>query len=155
MPEAGTRKIVINGEESYLPAEEVALAELVRQGCALKARICADTNELHRIKNALAHIATGLREAGSQTVHLRAVTGQSATVRFERCYLVDGEGAEKLRKLLGGSWSEVFSRRVTYAMARSAHAWLQQQSQAIRKAVGETYAVKAKKPAVDFTDVAG
>lgn len=154
MPQAGTRKILVRGQEIYLPEHEARVTELLRQGCRLQQRLDATKRDLDVIKEELAEIATQKR-GDKATVHLSGVDGQAARVVWRREIVVDAQAAESLRATLGRAWSRLFNTRTTYTLARGYQSWMRAPQGAhdqLKKKIAAAFAVREKKPAVQLID---
>lgn len=154
MPQAGTRRVEIDGQKTYLPGEDARIVELLQAGLRLQQRIEGEVEQLQAIKDELAEIAAGRR--GSQsTVYLTSPDGQEAKVTWRKDYPVDPVRAEQLREPLGKAFSKVFATKTTYSLARGYKRFMQLpqgELEALKKRVAAAFAPREHRPAVTLTD---
>lgn len=149
MPAPGTRRVEIDGQKQYLPAEEAELEELLNSGCALQDQLAVQEKRLKAIRQRLCEIAEQ-RRGDAATVKLEALSGAQAVVTWARQIEVDPARAERLKDRLGPAWGQLFNTRTTYTMSRGYKQWMRKQQPAdlerAKKEIGAAFQVNEKAP---------
>lgn len=153
MPEAGTKRVVVAGEPTYLPADQAEVIQLLRDGCILQTQVKHLAEQLDAIKTRLADIAKRrIDDADTRTITLVSPNGELARVQFSQSYRVSGVSAEALRGELGDEWEDVFNRRVSYGLSRKAQAWLKRAPARLAKVVRASFKTVNRKPTVELSN---
>lgn len=156
MAKKGTRKVELDGEVIYVPAEEAELCKLIDVGLQMQGAKDVLELELQEVKEQLAVIATAKR-AERTSLTLQTPIGQRARIEWHREQRVDPNRAEQLLPKLAGLASMVFVRKVTYGLAKEFQTFMRLPQNAaveeLKTEIAKSIEVHEKKPAVKLIPV--
>jgi len=163
MPKAGTKRVVVNGEERWVPAEEADLFEVVSRALVLIQLVKTSQAELRKLKGRVEVISA---ERGQRT--LKTITGQVARVSPTRSVSVSGEAVEELSKQIALAVADedealehldqLFTAKqvVTWSVAKTHKDWLDRLQpkplEALKEQVKACVTVKPGATRVDFEE---
>lgn len=160
MAKKGTKKVELDGEIVYLPAEDAEIVQLIERGLTLQDRKERAEDELADIKARLVELAEPKRNARA-TVVLEDPAGRRARVEWHREHAVDATRAELLTAKLeqcGAEAEMVFVRKVSYGLAKNYQQFMRMPSSALleelKAEIAKAIEVRERKPAVKLIDVA-
>lgn len=126
MPVVGTKRIEIDGQQTFLPAEEVELEKLISAGLAAQERKALADAELKAVKAQLVEIAKR-RLFGRKSVTLTAPTAGAAQVTFGTEPVMNTERVIQLEQELAPSvFQKLFAKVVSYSPVRGLKQFLDQ-----------------------------
>ena len=162
MPAAGTKKIEIDGEVLYLPAEDVEVTTLARELKALEDQKETVDRNVRRIQDRLIEIGTKHRAADMNRRKIRLVTATGDYVDFEwkTENEVNPDIAGVLREKLKEAgrealFGDLFSTRITYKLSRRWNAFATTEQvaavEALKPDILKAIHVKERRPSIDVT----
>jgi hypothetical protein len=157
MPARGTKRIVLDGKERYLPEDEVALGDLIHEGIVAQAVYEEAKARLLGIKERIVEVAKDRRNPGTASVTLRGALGGEARIVWARETIIDTPSVQDLEpKLSPELFKQVFERGVIYRLAKGYHRLvgraLPPELEKHRARIAAAVSFRDKAPSVKFFD---
>jgi hypothetical protein len=158
VPDAGTKKIELDGREVFLPSDQVDLENIVAAGLQLQRELAETKEKLDNLKERALEIATRHRFS-KKTVTLTAPSSGGVKVTWSNETLVDDNGARELEKDLAPTVFEaIFNKTITYSPRRGLSSFLKTPQTAdlekLKVRLASILEFKPKSPSVKFFDTA-
>jgi len=159
MPAAGTKKIEIDGQVKFLPAEDVEFARLVAKGYALDRALQSLKADLAAVKLQLVELLEPHRGA-RRSLRQQGPQGWGVHVKWESETSVDPDAAEKAQVVIAEADAEVaaglFTRVISWKLGPGWNAFVKgEQKPTIEKLKPLAIAAvrsQPQKPRVSFFD---
>lgn len=158
MPDAGSKKIELDGREVFLPSDQVALEEIVAAGLQLQRDVQDAKDRLDELKERALAIATRHRFS-KKSVTLAAPRAGSVKVTWSTDTIVNENGARELEKELAPTVFEaIFNKTTTYSPRRGLSSFLKTPQvpdlEKLKLKLATIIEFKGKTPSVKFFDAA-
>ena len=154
MPQAGTRKIVLEGRDTFVPAEDVELAEIIALGLAATEELEAAKKRLEDAKARFLGIAE-LRRQGRSSITIAGLHGGKAQAKWASEKKLDqGRVIALMHEMPGHLFRGLFDRETVFRFTKDASRVLKAVHSAelapyVERVLG-AIDVKPKNPSVKF-----
>jgi len=154
MPQAGTKKIILEGRDTFVPADEAELAEIIALGLAATEDMEAAKKRLEDAKARFLGIAE-LRRQGRSSITIAGLHGGKAQAKWASEKKLDQERLKLLKAVMPNDlFRELFEEETVFRFTKDASKLLKAaHSPALAphvKAVLGAIDVKPKNPSVKF-----
>lgn len=156
MPAPGTKKIIINGAEVYVSADEAALEEALAAGAAAQQAFDVAKAMLDEAKARIVPLAEARRD-GKGTVHLRSFSGAACVVTWARETKLDDAQVVKLEaELPAEEFAQAFECARSFKLRKTFQALMKLQQQPaverLKARIAACITVRNKLPTVKFAE---